>query len=68
MRLAATVVLCGFLIYGQYLQQIQGGTMDQAKICQVGNKPTLYVDGQPTAPVLYALSDFPGAAGRMNET
>jgi len=36
--------------------------MDKAKILQWGNKPTLYIDGQPTAPVLYALSDFPGAA------
>ena len=33
-----------------------------AQIRQVGNKPTLLIDDQPTAPVLYALSDFPGAA------
>lgn len=33
-----------------------------AQIRQMGNKPTLLIDGQPTAPVLYALSDFPGAA------
>ena len=33
-----------------------------AQIRQTGGKPTLYIDGKITAPVLYALSDFPGAA------
>ena len=36
--------------------------MANAKIRKTGGKPTLYVNDQVTAPVLYALSDFPGAA------
>ena len=36
--------------------------MSKAEIRQEGGKPALYVNGQITAPVLYALSDFPGAA------
>ena len=36
--------------------------MSKYEIRRTGGKPTLYVDGQITAPVLYALSDFPGAA------
>ena len=36
--------------------------MSKAEIRQMSGKPTLYVNDQCTAPVLYALSDFPGAA------
>jgi len=36
--------------------------MAKAKIMQTLGKPTLYVNDNCTAPVLYALSDFPGAA------
>ena len=36
--------------------------MAKAEIRQEGGMPALYIDGQRTAPVLYALSDFPGAA------
>ncbi len=36
--------------------------MKTYQISQWGNKPTLFVDGKKTAPVLYALSDFPAAA------
>ncbi|MBQ6803611.1 MAG: hypothetical protein IJP04_03040, partial [Clostridia bacterium] len=36
--------------------------MKTYQISKWGNKPTLFVDGKKTAPVLYALSDFPAAA------
>ena len=38
--------------------------MASAKVIWQHAKPTLFVDGKPTAPVLYALSDFPGAVAR----
>ncbi|MEE1280570.1 MAG: hypothetical protein UHH95_07080 [Oscillospiraceae bacterium] len=35
--------------------------MSKSEIRFEGNKPCLYVDGKPITPILYGLSDFPGA-------